>query len=100
MDHGVIALVVVIRIEPEPIEGLTARRAPIPILAPAAHPHDLPVELRARVETLPLPEATVGAQDQPHRHATRLPTGEPLKLVRCCLPPALGEVPNHEVSRW
>src|SRR5689334_11870082 len=73
MDPGVIALIVVVGVEPEAVEGLTARRAPIPILAPAAHQHDLPVELLARIETLPLPEPAVAALDQPHRHAARLP---------------------------
>src|SRR5205823_672909 len=74
VDHGVGSGIVKVRVEPEPIERLTARRAPIPILAPAAHPHDLPVELRARVEALPLPEATVAALDKPYGDPARLPT--------------------------
>src|SRR5437870_11526559 len=98
MDHGVIALVVVVRIEPEPMEGLTARRAPIPILAPAAHQHDLAAELRARVEARSPPEPAVGAQGETDGHAARLTTGERLKLVRCRVPPTFGEVANHEVG--
>src|SRR2546426_9750036 len=75
MDHGALTLVVVVGVEPEGVERLPARCAAIPILAPAAYPHDLPKELRTRVEALTLPEPAVGALDQPQRHAARLPTG-------------------------
>src|SRR5206468_13089869 len=74
LNHGVIALVVVVRIEPEPIEGLTARRAAVPVVTAAVDPHHLATELRVRIEALSLPEPAVRAYDEPHGHAVRLPT--------------------------
>src|SRR5947207_15946807 len=93
-----ITLIVVVGVEPQVVERLPARCAAILILAPAADPHDLPPELRARIEALSLPEPAVGALDQPDRHTVRLPTGERRQLGRRCSPPTFGEVANHEVG--
>src|SRR2546426_8358417 len=98
MDYGALTLVVVVGVEPQVVERLPARCAAIPILAPAADPDHLAAELRARIEALSLPEPALAALDQPLRHATRLPTGERLKVVRCRLPPALRQIAHHEVG--
>src|SRR5213594_2186036 len=98
MDYGALTLVVVVGVEPQVVERLPARRAPIPILASAAHPHDLPLELRARVEALPFPQPAVGAEAELVRYAVGLPTGEHFKLGRGRIASSLGEVANHEVG--
>src|SRR5437016_14023664 len=82
LDHGVVALVVVVGVQPEGVERLATPGAAVAVLAPAADPHDLPTKLQTRVEALPSPVAAVAALDQPHRHAARLPTRERLKLGR------------------
>ena len=95
---SVLALVVVVGVQSEPIERLATPGAAVAVLAPAADPHHLAAELRARVEALPFPQPAVGAWDEPDGHAARLTTGERLKLVRCRVPPTFGEVANHEVG--
>ena len=74
LNHGVVALVVVVGVQPEGVERLTAPGAAILILAPAADPHDLPPELRAGIEALPFPQPAVGAQGETDGHTVRLPT--------------------------
>src|SRR5438552_12295737 len=74
LNHGVVALVVVVGVEPEGVERLTTRCAAVPVVTAAVDPHHLAPELRVRIEAVSLPEPAVRAYDEPHGHAVRLPT--------------------------
>src|SRR5438876_10350799 len=100
LNHGVVALVVVVGVEPEGVERLATPGAAVAILAPAADPHELPPELWARIEALSLPEPALGTLGEPRWVAVRLPARQRLKLGRRRSPPTLCQVANHEVSRW
>src|SRR5947207_12343328 len=98
MDHGALTLVVLVGVEPEPIEGLTARRAAVPLVTAAVDPHHLAPELRVRIEALSLPEPAVGAEAESVSYIVGLPTGEHFKLGRGRIASSRGEVANHEVG--
>src|SRR5439155_22886126 len=98
VDHGVVALVVVVGVQPEGVERLTAPGAAILVLAPAADPHHLAAELRARIEALSLPEPALGTLGEPRGGPVRLPARQRRKLGRRRVPPTFGEVANHEVG--
>src|SRR5438552_14425583 len=76
VNNSVLALVVVVGVQSEPIERPATPGAAVAVLAEAKDPHDLPTKLQTRVEALPSPVAAVAALDQPDRHTVRLPTGE------------------------
>src|SRR2546430_804955 len=74
LDHSILALVVVVGVEPEAVERLGTPGAAVPVVTAAVDPHHLAPELRVRIEALSLPEPAVRAYDEPHGHAVRLPT--------------------------
>src|SRR6266851_4767395 len=98
VDHSILALVVVVGVEPEGVERLATPGAAVAILAPAADPHELPPELWARIEALSLPEPALGTLGGPRGDPVRLPARQRRKLGRRRVPPTFGEVANHEVG--